>query len=422
MVSTDGIVQKAGLPAGEYKIVAWDLDTTGRKLIDELCHIAGYTSEDSFSQYVMPYKDLDSNSKRRHMVKTVTAGLFRMLRDLKTGKFLKTKSEISALIDFLNWLEKVKGEDGPAIILLNYETYKLAPCLLLEALKRYQLLDRFTKSVKGFGDCYGFVKQKCDTTLNSFSLRVVSRVLLDKDDDVSSATDRARLAYQVVQHLTAGESGGEGDSSSVAAMVEAIREHTSTIDDELKHIENMKVTLQRQNTLKPVFAPFMNIGIRHRKNATSLRRLIVEALLDYETLKSLWDEGRERFEETINSKLTGATEDQRKEICKILSDHFDPDVTTEPQVEQKPRNPRKSNRRSNAKDKDQAVSSDIPSTPDTTASNTSVSSPSKSNGVSTPQEKSPTHKPTASNGDVKPEQAQPPKESESKRVKDNDQK
>lgn len=86
MVSTDVIVQKAGLPAGEYKIVAWDLDTTGKKLIDEFCHIAGYTPEDQFSQYVMPYKDLDPNAKRRHMVKTMTVGRYRMLKNLQTGK------------------------------------------------------------------------------------------------------------------------------------------------------------------------------------------------------------------------------------------------------------------------------------------------------------------------------------------------
>lgn len=95
MVSTDpeipktlanDVNQRAGLPAEEYKIVAWDMDTTGRRLIDEFCHIAGYTPEQQFSQYVMPYKDLDPYSKRRHLVKTMTVGRYRQLKDLKTGK------------------------------------------------------------------------------------------------------------------------------------------------------------------------------------------------------------------------------------------------------------------------------------------------------------------------------------------------
>uniref|UniRef100_A0A1B6LQZ8 Uncharacterized protein n=1 Tax=Graphocephala atropunctata TaxID=36148 RepID=A0A1B6LQZ8_9HEMI len=394
MVSTDVVVPRAGLPAGEYKIVAWDLDTTGRRLIDEFCHVAGYTPEDKFSQYVMPYKDLDLISKRRHQVRTVTIGRYRMLKDLKTGKFLKTKSEISALTDFLTWLEKIKGESCSGIILLSYETFKLAPSLLLEALKKYQLMDRFTDVVKGFGDCYAYVKQTCEATLTSFSLRVVSKVLLDKDGEVSTASDRARLAYQIVQHLTAGEGAGEGDAASHQAMLEVIREHSSTVEEELQAIENMKVVLERQNTLRPVFAPIMKQGIQQRKSASALRRLLTAALLDYDTLKTLWDEGKEKFEETVSGKLAEATDEEKKEICKMLTDHFDPSVISVPE-EKKPRNPRKSTRRSNAKDRDQ-TSSDIPSTTDTTASNTTTSSPSKSNGLNTPTPQvveSPKHEP-----------------------------
>ena len=31
--------------AGQYQVVAWDLDTTGRKLIDEICQIGGHFSQ-----------------------------------------------------------------------------------------------------------------------------------------------------------------------------------------------------------------------------------------------------------------------------------------------------------------------------------------------------------------------------------------
>lgn len=103
-------------------------------------------------------------------------------------------------------------------------------------------------------------------------------------------------------------------------------------------------------------------------------------------------QGAEQFEEKLNVKLSEASEDQRKEICKMLSDHFDPNVPP-PQIEKKPRIPRKSDRKSFSKDKDQATSSDIPTTPETTASNTSTSSPSKSNGVATPNLESPKHEP-----------------------------
>lgn len=84
--------KKPGLPAGEYRIVAWDLDTTGRRLIDEICQIAAFTPDNNFSQYVMPYRDLDLYAKRRHLIRTVNVGRYRMLKDINTGKvnFIKT--------------------------------------------------------------------------------------------------------------------------------------------------------------------------------------------------------------------------------------------------------------------------------------------------------------------------------------------
>lgn len=407
MVSTTtATAKKVGLPAGDYRIVAWDLDTTGRRLIDEICQIAAYTPEKTYSQYVMPYKNIDMLSKKRHLICTVNVGRYRMLKDIKTGKILKTKSEISALTEFLSWLEQIHGQSGPGIILLNYEMFKLAPSLLLEALRKYQLLDRFAAVVKGFGDCYSLVKQKCDQTLNSFTLRVSTKVLLNKDDDLFNAADRARLSYQIVEHLTAGE--GVGDNHN-AAMVKALLEHTTTIEEEEEIIKGLKVILERQNTLRPVFAPLLRLSVSERKDASALRRLLTNAFLDYSTLKSLWDEqGKDNFSATVKEKLTDGTEEQKAEVIKILVHHFDPNLKPL-KLEKKPR--RGWGKRFTGKKIEMTanaattaittattttttpapVSADPPTTPDTT---TTTSSPSKSNGVVTPQDVSPTHNST----------------------------
>lgn len=398
MVSTTTTAaKKVGLPAGDYRIVAWDLDTTGRRLIDEICQIAAYTPEKTYSQYVMPYKNIDMLSKKRQLICTVNVGRYRMLKDIKSGKILKTKSEISALTEFLSWLEQIHGQSGPGIILLNYEMFKLAPSLLLEALRKYQLLDRFSAVVKGFGDCYSLVKQKCDQTLNSFTLRVSTKVLLNKDDDLFNAADRARLSYQIVEHLTAGE--GAGDNHN-AAMVKALLEHTTTIEEEEEIIKGLKVILERQNTLRPVFAPLLRLSVPERKGASALRRLLTNAFLDYSTLKSLWDEqGKEKFSATVKEKLTDATEEQKAEVIKILVHHFDPSLKPV-KLEKKSRkgwakriSGKKIETTANTTTTTASVASavsaiDPPTTPDTT---TSTSSPSKSNGVVTPQEVSPTH-------------------------------
>lgn len=48
---------------------------------------------------------------------------------------LKTKSEVSALIDFLDWLEKVYKKSGKnGVLLICHESYKFNPHLLIKSL------------------------------------------------------------------------------------------------------------------------------------------------------------------------------------------------------------------------------------------------------------------------------------------------
>lgn len=79
-----------GIAPGDYCLVGWDMDTTGKKVIDEICQIAGYTSSSTYSQYVMPYKDLNPTAIKRHSMKVVTNGKFRVLRNSKTNE-VRTK-------------------------------------------------------------------------------------------------------------------------------------------------------------------------------------------------------------------------------------------------------------------------------------------------------------------------------------------
>ena len=83
------------------------------------------------------------------------------------------------------------------MILISHEPRKVAAPLLLEALQKYNLLERFTAIVKGFANGYAIAEEKCAKTVRSFSLRTLSRVLLDKEEELDNAADRARLAFQV---------------------------------------------------------------------------------------------------------------------------------------------------------------------------------------------------------------------------------
>ncbi|CAH0598282.1 unnamed protein product [Chrysodeixis includens] len=318
----------AGLPPGKYALVGWDMDTTGRRLIDEICQIAAYTPKQSYSQYIMPYGDLNPGARRRHNVRVVTVGRYRMLKDTNTHKILKTKSEISALSDFLDWLEKEKG-DG-SVILIYHEPRRLSPTMLLEALTRYKLLDRFKSIVAGFADSYALAADKCKATVKSVSLRVLARVLLDADSlSVDSALERATAAYRIVEHLAQGEqqevgAGGEGAAAS-ADMVETARAWARPVHTELDALATLKKLLERQNTFRPVFAPLLRSARPERKRVTQLRRLLADAGLLYDQLKDAWQDHKlAGLEKQLGSLSVSAKEEDIKELIEIFDCHFDP--------------------------------------------------------------------------------------------------
>ena len=70
------------LSPGNYQVVAWDLDTTGRRLIDEICQIAGHfssstattQSDRAFSQYVMPHRNPNPGARRSFGIKVKLRG------------------------------------------------------------------------------------------------------------------------------------------------------------------------------------------------------------------------------------------------------------------------------------------------------------------------------------------------------------
>lgn len=323
----------SGLPPGDYSLVGWDLDTTGRRLLDEICQIAAFSPSVNFSQYVMPFRDLNPAARRRHNIRVVTVGRYRMLKDSKTGKVLKTKSEISGLSDFIQWLENVKGNSADGVILVSHELRKVAAPLLLEALYKYNLLERFSAVVKGFVNGYRVAEIKCAKTVRSFSLRTLSRVLLNNEEDLDNAADRARLAFQIVQHLCAGEdrpesnqSSGDGRDTDTHGLAEDIRQFTLTVTKEEMELARMKTVLEHQKSLRPIFGPLLRLNRRERQHANNLRRILAEAGIDYPMLTATYSkDGKASIAQLLASKLTQAKPKEIDELHELLVGHFDPD-------------------------------------------------------------------------------------------------
>lgn len=236
-----------GVPDGRYRLVGCAVDTSGRRLIDEICQIAAYTPTAKFSQYIMPFKDINIFYSRRHMIRVINSGRYRMLVNVKTNKFIKTKSDAHALEDFVSWLEANRGDATDGIILIYHEFRKSSIAMLLEVLQKYNLLDRFRKVVAGFANGFHIAQAKCGKTTKGFSLGLMARLLLNKEEDLSSAVDRARVAYEVAVHLGQGErqdldAQGSGDCTGVEThLVQFIQPFTNPVAAEESEIASLKV-------------------------------------------------------------------------------------------------------------------------------------------------------------------------------------
>lgn len=82
--------------------------------------------------------NLNPAARQRHQVRVITVGFFRMLKSMQTYKVIKTKTEVAALNDFLDHLEKSKeaDKDSQGVVLVFHESRKLVPFMLIEAMKK----------------------------------------------------------------------------------------------------------------------------------------------------------------------------------------------------------------------------------------------------------------------------------------------
>jgi len=312
------------LSPGNYQVVAWDLDTTGRRLIDEICQIGGHYAsasstatqqeDHSFSQYVMPHRNPNPGARRSFGIKVVNIGRYRMLKDTNSGKILKTKSEVSALQDFISWLAGAKGDKEGVILICHEHERKVLVPLLLEALYKYNLLDTFVTVVKGFCNTATAISQLGDSQkITSLSLRSLCKTVLgDTSLPTASALERSEVLVQIMVNITGGET---------EVMADKIVKFCSSVSSEEEQLKSLKHVLGTQGTLRPIFESQLKQKRLVRNRAMNLRRTVAEAGLDYEALEAAVRDGSLR--KTLEA--TGATAEDIDEMVKLIEDHFSPD-------------------------------------------------------------------------------------------------
>uniref|UniRef100_T1PBG4 NAD-glutamate dehydrogenase n=1 Tax=Musca domestica TaxID=7370 RepID=T1PBG4_MUSDO len=365
------------LPKGKYTLVGIDIDTTGRRLIDEIVQLAAYTPKDHFEQYIMPYMNLNPAARQRHQVRVISIGFYRMLKSMQTYKIIKSKSEIAALKDFLAWLEALKAKDATSqgIILLYHEERKFIPYMILESLKKYNLLDRFLLTVKSFANGLNLAKANVNESLQHYTLRKLSKFLKsnavnsvelnNNNVEASSTTEgaaavatkeqqlqqktnnkssqnnnegelfdgsasvRAKLAYEVALHLSNQDSKEDLDSqNALDKFLTAINPYAQTIQCDLDELQTQNENLDRQNSFRPVFLNYFKSTLYNRVRAVKFRIILAEHGYDLQTLNAIWTEKKRDGLVEVLQAIEELKDEDKTELADLFDSYYDPAKTT----------------------------------------------------------------------------------------------
>ncbi|KAJ6633458.1 Maternal protein exuperantia, partial [Pseudolycoriella hygida] len=339
------------LPKGRYIIVSVDVDTTGRRLIDEIVQLSAYTPNNQFAEYIMPIMNLNPAARQRHQIRVITVGFFRMLKSMQTYRVVKTKTEIAVLKDFLDWLEALRRNDPDAngIILFHHEQRKFVPYMLLEALQKYDLVDRFMESVKSFADAFAISCEKFGNTLKFVSIRQTADIMkmarnmdgeqqqqqASKQGKVQGQQDegfdgcariRTKLAYEIIEKIARGDDDSVKDAGMIAAkMHELLCQRASSIQSHFSALDDQNKCMERQNSMRPIFVNYFKVTLYHRVRGVTFRRVLADHGYDLDSLKQIWDAKKKEGLAELVSTISELKEEEQTELVDILDCHFDPE-------------------------------------------------------------------------------------------------
>lgn len=322
------------LPQGKYILASVDVDTTGRRLIDEIVQLSAYTPKSQFAEYIMPIMNLNPAARQRHQIRVITVGFFRMLKSMQTYKVVKTKTEIAVLKDFLDWLEKLRKDepDANGIILIHHEQRKFVPYMLLEAFQKYDLVPRFMESVKSFADGFALSVEKCGNPVKYFSILQTANILKLVESDAKNVPEfdgcariRTKLAYQIVEAIAKGDEKDLDDETTAKRMHDLVFDRASPISAHFTALDDQNKCMERQNSMRPIFVNYFKVTLYHRVRGVTFRRVLADQGYDLESLKEMWNEKKkEGILEVVNA-ISELKDDDKKELVDILDCHFDPE-------------------------------------------------------------------------------------------------
>lgn len=298
--------------------------------LKKIVHLAAYDPKEQFDQYVIPVMNLNPAARQRHQLRIITVGFFRMLKCTLTNKVVKCKTEVVALKSFLDWLEKRKEADTESngVVLVYYEPIKFIPYMLLEALKKYDLVERFASLVIGFVDGHALAEAKCDNVAKIEALREMTKETAAEDDVEKNfegnAMVRARSAYRFLEQLDKGKcfevrlrltfsfhtlsitttilSVGcvvlfcfvsfriDEQNNENGITSDLVQGFVHSVNVDINELTNQNKCIDLQHTFRPIFVQFFKTNLYHRYKAVTFRRVLAEKGFDLKSLEEVWNE------------------------------------------------------------------------------------------------------------------------------------
>ncbi|EDW27790.1 exu2 [Drosophila persimilis] len=336
------VVVKEELPAGNYILVAVEIDTTGRRLIDEIVQLAGYTSKGNFQQYIMA------------IIKSQVGRSLALMRLSQLG--LRRCSPSSPT--------KKASLCSTTMIPNSY------PYMIWEALKKYSLIDRFNRTVKAFANTCPMAKTFLGKHgIKNCGLRKLSMLLAKskdgnstKEDEhenaegISSITDnsgpknqkqgafegsanvRAKMVYEMALQLTESEStespesfeSPESSESSEAEvkLLNAVRPFSQLLSSMVLELKDQNHSLGRQNSFRPVFLNYFRTTLNYRVRAVKYRIALAEHGFTLKSLKAIWSDKRKPGLELVLTAIDSLKTEETAELLDLLDSYYDPSKTT----------------------------------------------------------------------------------------------
>lgn len=141
---------------------------------------------------------------------------------------------------------------------------------MIEAMKKYRLLERFQKTVKSFVNGYDLAGEEGIKYLTLYQNRKIQMEKLgmtspESEEFEGNATVRAKLTYEIVMLLAHGGEKKEVEKEQMATIVnEYIRAKAKPVSSELAEITEQEDCIKRQSSLREVFRGYFQASRYHR--------------------------------------------------------------------------------------------------------------------------------------------------------------